>query len=115
MVRHIIHAFALTALVSALGIAGARAHEGHDHGPQAPAAPATVARAARPIRKGSRLSPWREGKTLAIYLDDYKTNAPVDGAEVEVETPSGRRRPSRSATASIVSMRRFSKRAGIST
>jgi hypothetical protein len=29
------------------------------------------------------------GQTLAIYLDDYKTNAPVDQAEIEVETPQG--------------------------
>jgi RND family efflux transporter MFP subunit len=89
MFRHIFRALALTALVSALGMACASAHEGHDHGPQAPAAPATVAPRGEAHSERFEIVAVAEGKMLAIYLDDYKTNAPVDGAEVEVETPSG--------------------------
>ena len=30
-----------------------------------------------------------ERNALLIYLDDYRSNAPVDGAKLEIETPDG--------------------------
>jgi cobalt-zinc-cadmium efflux system membrane fusion protein len=86
---HIRIALAAAALMSAIGAHDLAAHEGHDHGPQAPAAPATFAPRGEAHSERFEIVAVAQGKTLAIYLDDYKTNAPVDSAEVEVETPSG--------------------------
>ena len=88
MVRHILWALAAT-LVLVSFAPDARAHEGHDHGAQAPAAPATVAPRGEARSDRFELVGVAQGRTLAIYLDDYRTNAPVDNAEIEVETPAG--------------------------
>lgn len=82
-------ALAAAALISAIGAHGAAAHEGHDHGAQAPAAPATVAPRGEAYSERFELVAVAQGKTLAIYLDDYRTNTPVAQADIEVETPDG--------------------------
>jgi cobalt-zinc-cadmium efflux system membrane fusion protein len=93
MFRNFLSALAAAVLVYALsaglGAEPGRAHEGHDHGAQAPLAPATVAPRGEAHSDRFELVAVVQGKTLAIYLDDYKTNAPVDKAEIDVETPDG--------------------------
>jgi membrane fusion protein, heavy metal efflux system len=89
MVRYILRAFAAVAFILMSGMTGPHAHEGHDHGPEAPAAPATVAPRGEAHSERFEIVAVAQGKTLAIYLDDYKTNVPVEQAEIEVETPSG--------------------------
>lgn len=89
MLRNSLPAFAAAGFILILGATEIRAHEGHDHGPEAPAAPASVAPRGEAHSERFEIVAVAQGKTLAIYIDDYKTNAPVEGAEVEVETPSG--------------------------
>ena len=84
-------AAALGAAVSTVVFCGGllQAHEGHDHTEQ----PATVAasRAARAEAKSDNfeLVMVARGADLAIYLDRFGSNEPVDGAVIEVETPAG--------------------------
>jgi RND family efflux transporter MFP subunit len=89
MFRNILPAFAAAVFILISGTTGPRAHEGHDHGPEAPAAPATVTPRGEAQSERFEVVAVAQGKALAIYLDDYKTNAPVDKAGIEVETPSG--------------------------
>lgn len=89
MFRNILPAFAAAVFILISGTTGPRAHEGHDHGPEAPAAPATVTPRGEAQSERFEVVAVAQGKALAIYLDDYKTNAPVDEAGIEVETPSG--------------------------
>ncbi len=61
----------------------ALAHEGHDHGD----APAAVAQALPRVQSRSdvfELVAVASGHKLTIYLSDFKTNAPVPEANVEV-------------------------------
>jgi cobalt-zinc-cadmium efflux system membrane fusion protein len=89
MLRNNVPAFVTAGFILIFGATGLRAHEGHDHGPEAPAAPATVAPRGEAHSERFEVVAVAQGKALAIYLDDYKTNAPVEQAEIEVETPSG--------------------------
>lgn len=89
MVRHILRTLSAVVFILMSGAHDSRAHEGHDHGPEAPAAPATVAPRGEAHSERFEVVAVAQGKTLAIYVDDHKTNAPVDGAAIEVETPSG--------------------------
>lgn len=67
----------------------AQAHEGHDHAEQP--APAAASRAARAEAKSDNfeLVAVARGDELAIYLDRFGSNEPVEGAVIEVETPTG--------------------------
>lgn len=80
-----------TALAAALAFAPAwaLAHEGHDHG--APPPPASVVSAPRgeAFSDSVELVAIARAGVLEIYLDDFRTNAPIEGAVVEVETPDG--------------------------
>lgn len=89
MLRHILFAPAAAALIAGFGAQALRAHEGHDHGPQAPAAPATVAPRGEAHSERFEVVAVAQGAALLVYVDDYRTNAPVDQAAIEVETPSG--------------------------
>jgi cobalt-zinc-cadmium efflux system membrane fusion protein len=85
-----------TLFVAALGAAtllipfgAALAHEGHDHAEQT-VAPAPNS-AARGEATGTDFELVAVARTpdLLIYLDSFKTNAPVEGATIEAETPAG--------------------------
>jgi len=93
MFRHIAPGLAAAALIFtlilALGAGASRAHEGHDHGPEAPPAPATVAPRGEAHSDRFEIVAVAQGRTLAIFVDDYRTNAPVEKAGIEVETPAG--------------------------
>jgi len=77
------------ALAFALSVAPALAHEGHEH--DAPPPPATVVSAPRAeaFSDNVELVAVARGQVVEIYLDDFRTNAPIEDATVEVETPDG--------------------------
>lgn len=62
------------------------AHEGHDHGPPPPEPTAQVL-APRVTAESAdfELVAVLQDGLLRVYLDDFATNAPIEGAEVEVE------------------------------
>jgi hypothetical protein len=71
-----------------LQVAPSRAHEGHDH-----AEPKLVAAAGATVRGEAASASFElvavaRGDVLAIYLDRFATNEPVEGATINVETPS---------------------------
>jgi len=68
--------------------AGAVAHEGHDHGNEAPQISAALPRGSAASADFELVAILR-GQTLAIYVDRFATNEPVDSATIEVETPDG--------------------------
>lgn len=90
-------------LLAAVSVASpVRAHGGHDHG----APPTPVSNSIAP--RGEALSDAfeltavpRDGK-LTLYLDRFRTNEPVRGAVIEVETPEGQRTASETADAAYV-------------
>ncbi len=82
-------AAAITLALAAAVPRPAGAHEGHDH--DAPPPPATVISAPRgeAASDAVELVAIARGGAIEIYLDDFRTNAPIEGATVEVETPDG--------------------------
>lgn len=65
------------------------AHEGHHHGDEAPE-PAPLAAAAAPhiAPEAAQLEvvAQREGAELAFYVDDYASNAPLDGLQLSLRS-----------------------------
>jgi hypothetical protein len=75
-------AYGVVALLAAVLTGPALAHEGHDHGAVPP-----------PLSKTDAfelVAVPRDG-TLTLFLDRFRTNEPVPGATIEVETPDGPR------------------------
>lgn len=76
--------FTLAMLVSLAAPAWAADEHGHDHG-----APATAAGPALPrfaaVSEAFELVGVVNGKQLAIYLDRFADNSPVEGAKLEME------------------------------
>ena len=89
MVRQIIWALAAAALISITSPGALHAHEGHDDGPQRPAAPVSASPRGEAHSDKFELVAMAQPDALLFYLDDYRTNAPVEEAIVEVETPDG--------------------------
>lgn len=84
-------ALGAAAFASLLGVGSLLAHDGHDHGAPAPL-PATIsnlASRAEAVSEFYELVAIARAGELAIYLDRFATNEPVDGAVIEVETPAG--------------------------
>jgi RND family efflux transporter MFP subunit len=89
-------------LAAGLLAAPARAHEGHDHGAPPPPVSNTIAPRGEAVSDAFELTAIpREGR-LTLYLDRFRTNEPVRGAVVEVETPEGQRRAAETADAAYV-------------
>jgi RND family efflux transporter MFP subunit len=65
------------------------AHDGHDHGAPAPAPISSLAPRAEAASEAHELVAIARDGVLAIYLDRFSTNEPVDGAMIEIETPAG--------------------------
>lgn len=83
---------ALTALIVG-AIHTARAHEGHDHG--APSAPVSKTIAPRAEASSGEFEAVvvARGEMLIVHLDAFRTNEPVEGAEIEIDSPSGVLKP----------------------
>ena len=67
----------------------ARAHEGQDHAQPKMASAAGMTVRGEAASAAFELVAVARGGALAIYLDRFATNEPVDGATINVETPSG--------------------------
>jgi len=77
------------AVLLAFGFAPAVAHEGHDH--DAPPPPQSIVSAPRAEAASDavELVVVARGAMLEIYVDDFRTNAPIEKVAVEVETADG--------------------------
>jgi hypothetical protein len=89
MFRHVLSALALAALIWLQASGALRAHEGHDHAEQAPAAPTSASPRGEARSDRFELVALAQADHLTLYVDDYRTNAPIEKASVEVETPDG--------------------------
>jgi cobalt-zinc-cadmium efflux system membrane fusion protein len=78
---------AAVATAPLLMISPARAHEGHDNGP--PPVNMAVAPRAEASSEAFELVAVARDRALTIYLDRSRSNAPVAGAAIEIETPEG--------------------------
>jgi len=65
------------------------AHEGHDHDAPALAPISSLAPRAEAASDAHELVAIARDGVLAIYLDRFATNEPIDGADIEIETPAG--------------------------
>jgi membrane fusion protein, heavy metal efflux system len=87
--RFSIAAISAAALIATLGLSPALAHEGHDHEPQTTPVSGNIAARGEAASDAFEVVAVAKGTELLIYLDRFSTNAPVDGATIEVETPQG--------------------------
>lgn len=68
---------------------GVAAHEGHDHGAPPPPVSTTIAPRAEAASLVFEAVVIARGTDLEVFVDTFDTNAPVVGAAVEMDTPSG--------------------------
>lgn len=71
------------------GINAGVAHEGHDHGAPPPPVSNTIAPRADVSSSDFEVVLIARGGELQIHLDAFRTNAPISGATIEIDTPSG--------------------------
>ncbi|WP_457107328.1 efflux RND transporter periplasmic adaptor subunit [Methylobacterium sp. P5_C11] len=84
-------ALGAVALLAAVLAEPARAHEGHDHGAGQPPVSKTIAPRGEALTDAFELVAVPRDGTLTLFLDRFRTNEPVTGATLEVETPEGPR------------------------
>ncbi|MFG1404289.1 efflux RND transporter periplasmic adaptor subunit [Xanthobacter sediminis] len=80
---------AVTGLGAVALATAAIAHEGHDHGAPPPPQPATLSPRTEAASADFELVAVLRDSVLAIHLDRFADNAPVEGATIEVDTPAG--------------------------
>jgi cobalt-zinc-cadmium efflux system membrane fusion protein len=69
------------------------AHEGHDHGAPPPPVSKTIAPRADASSGDFEVVIVARDQTLVVYLDTFRGNEPVDGAQIEIDTPQGLLKP----------------------
>jgi hypothetical protein len=69
--------------------APARAHEGHDHGAPPTPVSSTIAPRADASSTDFEIVVIARGDKLAIFLDTFRQNQPVDGAAIEIDAVGG--------------------------
>ncbi len=69
------------------------AHEGHDHGAPPPPVSHTVAPRAEAASADFEIVAVAGGDRLSIYLDGFRENEPVAGAQIEIDSPAGILKP----------------------
>lgn len=79
----------LMVLGALFGASPGTAHEGHDHGAPPPPVSVTIAPRTDASSADFELVAIARGVKLRIYLDTFRENAPIDGAEIEVDGPGG--------------------------
>lgn len=84
-------ALGAVALLAAVPAGPARAHEGHDHGAAQPPVSKTIAPRGEAFSDAFELVAIPRDGALTLFLDRLRTNEPVTGATIEVETPEGPR------------------------
>lgn len=67
-----------------------RAGDGHDHGAEAPPSNAPVMPRFAAVSETFELVGVLDGRTLTLYLDRFADNAPVNGAQIELDLAGGR-------------------------
>ena len=77
-------ALSLAAILLGTGLPAA-AGEGHDHGDAAPAATGTALPRFAAVSESFELVGVLDGKQVTLYLDRFTDNAPVRGAQIELE------------------------------
>jgi len=82
-------ALGAVALIAAVLAGPAHAHEGHDHGARPPPVSKSIAPRGEALSDAFELVAIPRDGTLTLFLDRFRTNEPVTGATVEVETPEG--------------------------
>jgi len=80
--------FAIAALFL-IGNGPLRAHEGHDHGGQSAPVNAAAAPRGEAATDAFELVAIAQHGELALFIDRFQTNEPVENAKVEIETPTG--------------------------
>ncbi|MFN3745988.1 MAG: efflux RND transporter periplasmic adaptor subunit [Hyphomicrobiaceae bacterium] len=83
----------LLAIALLVGANNGQAHEGHDHGAPLPPVSSTIAPRAEASSSDFEVVLIARGRELVIHLDTFRTNAPVSGATIEIDTPSGQLAP----------------------
>ena len=76
---------ALIAVLALANVGAARAGPGHDHGDEAPARAVSISPRFSAHSELFELTGIVRGNRLALYLDEYATNAPVLRAAIELE------------------------------
>jgi RND family efflux transporter MFP subunit len=90
MLSRIVAAFGAVALASRVLVAGpAYSHDGHDHGAAPPPVSKSIAPRGEAVSDALELSAIPKDGKVTFYLDLFRTNEPVRGAVLEVETPDG--------------------------
>lgn len=89
MIRFLASRACWLALALSFFASAAPAHEGHDHGAPPPPVSATIAPRADASSNDFEVVAVARGEVLRLYLDAFRDNAPIGGAEVEVDTPDG--------------------------
>lgn len=69
------------------------AHEGHDHGAPPPPVSSTIAPRTDASSTDFELVAIARGDKLTLFLDTFRDNRPVDGADIEIDSPSGVLKP----------------------
>lgn len=67
----------------------ATGHDGHDHGAPPPPVSVTIAPRADASSADFEIVAVARGDRLTLTLDSFATNAPVHGAQIEIDTPLG--------------------------
>lgn len=75
------------------GAPAALAHEGHDHGAPPPPVSKTIAPRADASSTDFEIVVVARDTTLVLHLDQFRTNEPVEGADIEIDTPAGILKP----------------------
>jgi hypothetical protein len=81
---HSLAALSLAAVLLGTGLP-AIAGEGHDHGDAAPASTGTALPRFAAVSETFELVGVLDGKQITLYLDRFADNAPVRGAQIELE------------------------------
>lgn len=88
-----IYRSALLIIALLVGPAPGSAHEGHDHRAPPPPVSNTIAPRAEASSDDFEIVLIARGGELQIHLDAFRTNAPISGATIEIDTPSGQIMP----------------------
>jgi hypothetical protein len=79
----------IVTFVASLWHSSVMAHEGHDHGAPPPPVSTTIAPRVDVSSVDFELVAIARGATIRIYLDEFRSNAPLRDAIVEIDGPHG--------------------------
>ena len=80
-------AFGAVMLAVAFSAGPALAHDGHDHGAAPPPVSKSIAPRGEAVSDAFELTAIPKDGKITFYLDRFRTNEPIRGATLEVETP----------------------------